>query len=60
MHQRHIEPWSGSHTLSADGHTAVVSYDGATDCGSEPTAPWTLDGVDMGHVTVTVDWIKPF
>jgi hypothetical protein len=55
-----IEPWSGSHTRSAGGHTAVVSYDGATGCGSEPSAPWTLDGVDMGHVTVTVDWVKPF
>jgi uncharacterized protein (TIGR03382 family) len=45
------EAASGQTTLSASGHTAVVTYDGATDCDPESTITWTYDGTDMGEMT---------
>jgi uncharacterized protein (TIGR03382 family) len=45
------EAASGSTTLSASGHTAVVTYDGATDCDPESTVTWSYDGTDMGEMT---------
>jgi len=45
------EAVSGSTTLEADGHTAVIVYDGATDCSPDSTVTWTYDGADRGTLT---------
>ena len=42
------EPLSGTTTLNSDGHTVVITYDGATDCTDKHTARWSRDGQDMG------------
>lgn len=45
------EAASGTTTLTADGHTAVITYDGATDCDKTSTVTWTLDGKDQGELS---------
>ncbi len=42
---------SGTTTLDADERTAVITYDGATDCDADEDAEWSLDGVAQGSVT---------
>jgi MYXO-CTERM domain-containing protein len=44
------EALSGRTTIAASGHTAVVTYDGATDCDTTSTVTWTYDGADQGEV----------
>jgi len=44
------EPLSGTTTMTSDGHTVAITYDGATDCTAAHTAKWTRDGQDMGTV----------
>lgn len=44
------EPLSGTTTLTSDGHTVVITYDGATDCTDKHTARWSRDGKDMGTI----------
>jgi len=44
------EAESGTTTLVAGGHEAVITYDGATDCDPESTVTWTLDGEDQGEL----------
>src|SRR5207237_7006940 len=44
------EAHSGTTTLTGGGKTAVITYDGGTDCDEEGTVTWTLDGVDQGEV----------
>jgi hypothetical protein len=41
---------SGTTTLVAGGHTAVIEYDGATDCDDDNNAQWSVDGVDQGAI----------
>jgi hypothetical protein len=43
---------SGTTTLTANDHTATLTYDGATDC-DDPGADalWSLDGVPQGSIT---------
>lgn len=43
------EAESGTTTLRANGHEAVITYDGATDCDPEGTVTWTLDGEAKGE-----------
>jgi hypothetical protein len=38
------EAASGSTTIKSGGHTAVIEYDGATDCEETSTVQWSLDG----------------
>ncbi len=45
------EPLSGTTQLQAGGHTALITYDGATDCVPSATATWTYDGAAMGTLT---------
>ena len=45
------EAASGSTTLQAGGHMAVITYDGATDCSPDGTVTWTYDGADRGTLT---------
>jgi hypothetical protein len=45
------EALSGSTTLSAGGHTAVITYDGASDCTMDSTVTWSLDGNPQGVVS---------
>lgn len=45
------EAVSGETILEAGERTAVVTYDGATDCDPESTATWTLDGEERGEVS---------
>lgn len=43
---------SGETTLEAsDGHSATITYDGATDCDEERAAAWSLDGEAQGRIT---------
>lgn len=42
------EAASGSTTFSAGGHSAVVTYDGATDCSPSSTVTWSYDGTNQG------------
>ncbi|HEY3359921.1 MAG TPA: hypothetical protein VGQ83_42110 [Polyangia bacterium] len=44
------EAVSGTTTITAGGHTVVVTYDGATDCDEQHSARWTFDGADRGLV----------
>ena len=44
------EAESGTTTMEAGGHTAVITYDGAVDCDPESTVTWTLDGNAMGEL----------
>ncbi|MDQ3265406.1 MAG: hypothetical protein M3Y59_17405 [Myxococcota bacterium] len=44
------EAVSGTTTLKGKDTTAVITYDGATDCSDLSTVTWTLDGVAMGTV----------
>lgn len=44
------EAMSGSTTIEGDGATAVILYDGATDCDSTSTVTWTLNGANQGEV----------
>jgi MYXO-CTERM domain-containing protein len=45
------EAASGTTTISASGHTAVITYDGATKCDQSSTVTWTYDGADQGELT---------
>ncbi|HEX6273331.1 MAG TPA: hypothetical protein VFZ53_09830 [Polyangiaceae bacterium] len=45
------QPVSGSTTLEARGDTAVVTYDGATDCDAEQNARLVVNGEDRGLVS---------
>lgn len=44
-------PASGSTTLTLDGRTLRVDYDGATACDEDRAAPYSIDGVEQGLVT---------
>jgi len=44
------EALSGSTTITAGHHVAVVTYDGATDCAEDSTSTWTLDGEAKGEL----------
>ncbi len=41
---------SGTTTVEAKGHEAVITYDGATDCDAAQAAKLTVDGEDKGLV----------
>jgi hypothetical protein len=45
------EAASGNTTVESGGDTAIVSYDGASDCDVESTAQWTLNGAAQGELT---------
>ena len=45
------EALSGTTTLTGDGHTAVITYDGATSCDTASTVTWTLDGAPKGVIS---------
>ncbi len=45
------QPVSGSTTLQAKGDTAVVTYDGATDCDPDQNARLSVNGKDRGLVS---------
>ena len=45
------QPFSGTTTLRASGDTAVVTYDGATDCDDEQNALLSVNGEDRGLVS---------
>jgi hypothetical protein len=45
------QPVSGSTTLAARGDTAVVTYDGVTDCDAEQNARVVVNGKDRGLVS---------
>jgi hypothetical protein len=45
------QPVSGSTTLHAHGDTAVVTYDGATDCDPDQNARLSVNGKDRGLVS---------
>jgi MYXO-CTERM domain-containing protein len=45
------EALSGTTTITAGGHTAVITYDGATDCEETSTVTWTYDGEDRGELS---------
>lgn len=42
------EALSGSTTVTSGTHTAIFTYDGATDCSADSTVTWTYDGVARG------------
>ena len=44
------EAASGSTTIKSGGHTAVITYDGATDCEEARTVQWSLDGKASGEL----------
>ena len=45
------EPLSGQTTLKSDGQTAVVDYDGSTDCDTAHSARLRVDGEDRGTIS---------
>jgi hypothetical protein len=46
------QPVSGQTTIEGEGpHTAVVTYDGETDCDDDQAARWSYDGMDQGTIT---------
>ncbi len=45
------EALSGTTTLSAGGHTVVITYDGASDCSNMSTVQWSFDGVAQAAMT---------
>jgi hypothetical protein len=45
------QPVSGQTTINTSTQTAVVSYDGATDCDADDAARWSVDGEDRGLIT---------
>lgn len=45
------ESLSGQTTVADSAHTAVITYDGETDCDEEHTAQWAFDGADQGPIT---------
>jgi hypothetical protein len=44
------QPVSGETSLKAGGQTAVIYYDGASDCDDTATVRWSLDGEDRGRL----------
>jgi hypothetical protein len=44
------EALSGTTTLESAGNTAVITYDGSTDCDEDSTVTWTYNGEDRGEV----------
>lgn len=44
------EAASGTTTIKSGGHTAVITYDGATDCEEASTVQWSLDGKASGEL----------
>lgn len=45
------QPMSGSTTLHAEGDTAVITYDGATDCDPDQNARLSVNGKDRGLIS---------
>jgi len=45
------QPLSGTTTIEQDGESAVVTYDGATDCDDAKAARWSYEGEDRGLVS---------
>lgn len=45
------EALSGTTQIDSGGHTAVITYDGATDCTQDATVTWTYDGSPRGIVS---------
>ena len=45
------QPVSGETTLSIGGRTAVITYDGETDCDGDQAARYSVDGEDRGMIT---------
>jgi len=45
------QPVSGQTTIFGGTQTAVVTYDGATDCDADAAGSWSLDGVPRGRIT---------
>lgn len=44
------EAISGTTTLRSGGNTAVITYDGATDCSMNSTVRWSYNGMDRGEL----------
>lgn len=45
------EALSGTTTINAGPNTAVITYDGATDCEDSSTVGWALNGESKGELT---------
>ena len=45
------QPVSGSTTLRSRGHTAVVTYDGETDCDDDQNAELSVNGEARGPIS---------
>jgi len=45
-----FEAADGNTTITADDQTAVINYNGASDCDENATVTWTLDGEDQGEL----------
>ncbi|MCI0573668.1 MAG: hypothetical protein L0Y66_23270 [Myxococcaceae bacterium] len=45
------EALSGTTTLVSGSHTAVLTYDGQTDCDNASTVQWSLDGQARGELS---------
>lgn len=44
------EALSGTTTLRSGSNTAVITYDGATNCSENSTVRWSYNGMDMGEL----------
>lgn len=44
------EALSGTTTIRGGTDTVVITYDGATDCDTESTVRWSLNGTDQGEI----------
>jgi MYXO-CTERM domain-containing protein len=44
------EALSGSTTITSGGHTALIEYDGETDCDKTSTVKWSFDGKAQGEM----------
>jgi len=45
-----FEAISGGTTLTGDNHKVDITYDGATDCATDATVQWSLDGAAQGKL----------
>jgi hypothetical protein len=52
------EPPAGEMVFATAAHTAVVAFDGAQACDYPGSAPWTLDGEDMGELEFSANWVN--
>jgi hypothetical protein len=50
---------TGSTSLMAGGQTAVITYDGATDCDEDEDAEWSLDGAPQGSISGIACAVRP-